>query len=67
MIRGFDNIIDIDRRIRYPYRIRLENIACLLPGQTTALDMIRIICQVNLSPMIYPALYFSFFLLAQCI
>ena len=52
MIGSLNNIIYIEHPLVCTYGICLKNIAGLIMGQTTALDMIRMISQFGLRLMI---------------
>ena len=52
MIRRFDHIIHIQHFIFYTDRVCFKNISGLIVRQTTALNMIGVVCQINLCFMI---------------
>ena len=56
VINGLYDIIHIDSTIRNTNRIRLKNVSRLIVSQFTALDMVGVIGQIDLSTMIDTAL-----------
>ena len=56
MIDCLEDVIHIKGILRDTDGIRLEDIARLLVGQATSLDVVGIIGQVDLCPMVNPAL-----------
>ena len=64
VIAGLDDVVHIDALIGNTYRIGLEDIACLVVSQATALDMVRVVCEVYLRTMIYASCEAHLFLLA---
>ena len=65
MIDGFHNIIDACVFRRDAKRICLEDISCLLFGQTIAFYVVRAVGEVNLCAVIDTTFKLALFLLAQ--
>ena len=43
MVGGLDHIVNFNRSIRYADGIRLKDLACLIVGEATALNVIGVI------------------------
>ena len=62
MVGGLDHIVNLDRPIRYADGVRLKDIARLIVGKATALDVVGVIGQINLDFMINTAVQLGCFL-----
>ena len=62
MVCCLDDVIDVNRIVSDSYCVCLKYISGLVMGQTTALYMVRVVCQINLDAMIYAAFYLTRFL-----
>ena len=56
MVCSFHNIINLDSLIRDSYRVCFEDISGLIVCQSAALDVVGIVCQIDLSAMIDAAM-----------
>lgn len=65
MVHRFHNIVYVDCLVRHAQRIRLEDIPGLVVRQPAPLDMVRIIRQVDLRPVVNPALQPHLLFLAE--
>ena len=52
VVDSLHDIIHVNSVVRHADSVCFEDIACLLVRQTTALNMILVVCQVNLRAMI---------------
>lgn len=65
MIGGFHDIIYVNRLVGDANGVCLKNILCLIVRKSASLDMIGIICHVNLNAVIYAAFYLAVLLFSQ--
>ena len=52
MVCRLDDVINPDCLTCYPYRVRLENVTCLLLCESASFNMVGIVCQLYLRPVI---------------
>ena len=62
MVGGLDHIVNFDRPVRCADGVRLKDIARLIVGKVTALDVVGVIGQIDLDFMINAAVQLRRFL-----
>ena len=65
VVGGFHDVVHVDALVRDADGVGFKDIACLLMGQATALDMVGVVGKVNLGPVIDAATDLSLLLLTE--
>ena len=65
VVGGLNDIVYVDGLIRYADGIGFEDVACLLVGQTAALDVVGVVRQIDLCAVVDAAAHLALFLFAK--
>lgn len=67
VVGSLNDIIYVYGFISDAYGVGLEDVSRLLVGEFATLDVVGVVCQVNLSTMIDAAIKFSFLFFAEAV